>query len=232
MWMTESKNTSKTEPRKPTAKRSKVRAESPTPAELALAARQLKGKLDWIVEQLDSVNAKGKTDAEAWNWIHWAERKPNRKSLDQTPGVIQAITVFCERSVVDFRRLLRACVLSTLALEHVRGRIRAEHAIRDAARARQDDHLTASGTIEELRSKVSAARNERSKWQAAYCVLAWDGDVWPRPETARARSSALARLYRESVSELKTREINRRNLRQRNEVTVAHTEPEAARMGA
>jgi hypothetical protein len=209
-----------------------LRTADPTAEERAMAARELKTRLDWIVRQLDELNAQGVSDGDAWKYIRFCERKPTRRKLDARPGVMLALDAYAERSVISHRRLMRAICISELALRLSRDEASFEHAIRAADTARGDDYLKSQWALADLRDKVGAARNERSRWQAAYCALAWDADVWPVPERGRARSEGLAKLYRTSVEELRLRDLNREQLRLRNSEPVAHAEPPARTMSA
>lgn len=194
---TKAKSTDHPEERNVTTARqraSRKRKTPPTPEELAEAARELESRLRWIVEQFDKANARGVSDEEAWQEIRVRERRYHRTAA--TPGLVLAVHAYAQRSIIPRWRWFRAASISYVCLQLVRGEIHVQQALEEASLQRGDDALSDRWIAAELKAKLANARTERAAWQAVYCMLAWDADVWPAPDRARGRSEALARLYR------------------------------------
>lgn len=167
---------------------------------MARAARLLKGHLDWIVEQLDTLEARGYPPDGAWPALQMMERRfPS--GFVRRHGALVAIEAYAEHSTNPRWAFFRAMQLARLALAAVRGSMTIDAAMRGAEEARGDEALRDES--ENLRAAVAKGpgRTEPSRWQAAYNILAWNADVVPRPDHTRGQRGDLRKLYETVVHE-------------------------------
>jgi hypothetical protein len=188
--MTKKKNTPAREPQ------SKVRYLPPTSEELALATRSLHESLAGVVASFDRMNALGIGDAEAWERIRFIQPDSKRVNGSKVSGPELAIRAYAERSVLEGKRKSLGRYIGELALALARGERQADDVLREAITIRADGFLEADASLAKLRKAVKSARNETTRWRAAYNILAFDAEAWPLPDTARARrDGGLQELY-------------------------------------
>jgi hypothetical protein len=177
------------------ARRSKQHDAARSPAVMAIATRGLYCELDGLVAMLDAANARGLTDADAFANVQFYEWSPTRHGLSPLSGVQLAIAVYAERTTVDSGRKLLGLQLGMLARKVVEGHLSPEKTAWAARRRRRDgwpgDHDAA---VYALRDALQR-RSHPERWSAAYRVLAFDADCFPRPSAHRGLRGALREHY-------------------------------------
>jgi hypothetical protein len=175
---------------------SKLRTDPPTPAEMVRAARSLGAKLNYMNKCFDDAIAAGMTESQAWQTVEGWQRAPSRPGLRAETGTRLALLAYAERTTLEDNRKLLAMTINSLALALVRGEITAAEALDYASASRADDYLEQPGIPAALEGVIRNSRKlERSKWQAVFNILAWDADVWPRPDTKSGLRGELKKLY-------------------------------------
>jgi hypothetical protein len=153
---------------------------------MLLAARELHGELGRLLRAYERKGA-GAWDEE----VRYGGRAPRtRHVLAPASGLVQAVRVYAERATLERNRKYRGMVLGKLALAAAQGTVKDAEILKQA-RAARGDRLP----IGEVRGEVDRARGKRSKWRAAYNMLAMDADVWPVPDTRRGLRGQLEALY-------------------------------------
>lgn len=166
------------------------------PEVMAMSARLLKHYVDGVVAELDRHVGEGMSEAEAMIQITSDRTEINHRAAKvQQHSVIKAIREFAERNTLEQRRIIRALHLSSLAKGVASGHLEPEAAVDSAITARGDERLERVAALAGVKSAVASTRTTRRTWQEVYLVLAFDADVWPRPDTNRSLRGPLKRLY-------------------------------------
>ncbi len=170
--------------------KSKLHETVVTTADMAEAARKLHERLTWVVKQLDAGRVAGVEDAKTLEQLRFSDEEPTRWGMPSGPVVTAALRLVAERKVVDLRRRSVGFSLMMIAFRASGGELSPDEVVRATKAERGDSGATVTNIRDALR-----LRSRSSRFAKVYYAIAFDADVWPRPDSRSALRGQLKDFY-------------------------------------